>query len=674
MEQEELRFEGCNFFRQRLAYSLLSGRSVVVSGIRSSDDEPGIKGTEVGFSPGMITGGKVTLDCGNDRCISYYLEPLLMLAPFCKHPLNVKLQGITDAPGELSVDSIRATWLPVFNKFMLASDSPEIKIVARGYKPDGGGCVLLTVPIARTLRPVQCKTMGKICKIRGIASVSKVSPSIAHRMIEASKETLRNYIADVYITVDQRKGAAGGNSPGFGLFLTAETTEGVIYHGEAVSKPKGEQGNPLIPEDIGYMAACQLLDQIFAGGCVDITAQALAVTFMTLCQKDVSTYLFGPPSAYCVHTLRNLKKFFEITFKMDNWNKVCGDNETCHGQKLGSDEKVLITCIDVNEQVDTSGLQASEWEWLKQLCELADEECYSKVNNSFQNVALILRLDASSYVLELRRTKSFPVTGPEVVSSLGTAFKYSWQKGGTLRSLYNRFSEHCLRVDLAIKLCSDVRYPFTFVKWTISEDDSTCIAVTLFCEEWHARKSFELFLLVDWLEPNAFPRVITSSAPEYLENLRLDEWDSSREMTLEKSGNETVSVGHLDEAESIIFTNGPMSDNDFTNEFHSLPCRIEYDGPAKVSQYFVTETLEDEKIATFRGRILNGIEQQFPNGYRLYITTEKEKKGNSRVFEVSGSATSFMRWEYDRSTSYQSPITRAISYLNIAETFARDDE
>uniref|UniRef100_A0A1I8ENQ2 18S rRNA biogenesis protein RCL1 n=1 Tax=Wuchereria bancrofti TaxID=6293 RepID=A0A1I8ENQ2_WUCBA len=317
MEQKELRFEGCNFFRQRLAYSLLSGHSVTISEIRPYDDEPGIRdfesklllllekitngtririnqtGTEVTFSPGMITGGKLTFDCGSDRCISYYLEPLLMIAPFCKYPLNVKLQGITNAPCELSADAIRATWLPVFNKFVLASDAPEIKIIARGYKPDGGGCVTLTAPTIRTFRPVQCKTMGKICKIRGIAS------------------------------------------PGFGLFLTSETTEGIIYHGESVSKPKGEQGNPVVPEDVGHVAACQLLDQIFAGGCVDTTAQALAVTFMTLCEKDVSAYL--------MYTLRNLKKYFEITFKIDHWDEPREDKE----QRLGSNEKVLMTCMGI---------------------------------------------------------------------------------------------------------------------------------------------------------------------------------------------------------------------------------------------------------------------------------------------------------------------------------------
>lgn len=367
MKQTELHFVGCNFFRQRLVYSLLSGRPVTISEIRSCDNEPGIRdfeskllsllekitngtrvkinqtGTEVIFLPGVIMGGKLTFDCGTDRCISYYLEPLLMLAPFCKYSLSLKLQGITNAPCELSVDAVRTTWLPVFNKFVFASDSPKIKIMARGYKPDGGGFVQLIAPTIRTLRPVQCKAVGKVCKIRGIASVSKVSPSIAHRMIDAAKVTLRDYIADVYITIDQRKGVSGGSSPGFSLFLTAETTEGVFYHGEAVSQPKGEQSNPVVPEDVGHVAACQLLDQIFAGGCVDITAQALVATFMTLCEKDVSTYLFGPLTAYCVHALRNLKKYFEITFKIDDWDELCDNKEL----KLGCDEKVLLTCMGI---------------------------------------------------------------------------------------------------------------------------------------------------------------------------------------------------------------------------------------------------------------------------------------------------------------------------------------
>lgn len=37
---------------------------------------------------------------------------------------------------------------------------------------------------------------------------------------------------------------------------------------------------------------------ILKGGCLDTCAQALAVTFMSLGEKDVSKYLFGPLSTY----------------------------------------------------------------------------------------------------------------------------------------------------------------------------------------------------------------------------------------------------------------------------------------------------------------------------------------------------------------------------------------
>ncbi|EJW83237.1 hypothetical protein WUBG_05854 [Wuchereria bancrofti] len=142
---------------------------------------------------------------------------------------------------------------------------------------------------------------------------------------------------------------------------------------------------------------------------------------------------------------------------------------------------------------------------------------------------------------------------------------------------------------------------------------------------------------------------------------------------LAKPRNEVIVAEHPEEAKNIVFEN--VSNDDFTNEFHSLPCRIEYDGPAKVSQYFITERLgDDRKIATFRGRILNGVQQKFPDGYRLFVAIEKGIKDNSRVFEVSGSAKSFMLWEYDRKVGHQTPLVQAIDYLSTAETFARDDD
>ncbi|KAK6045898.1 18S rRNA biogenesis protein RCL1 [Cooperia oncophora] len=264
-------------------------------------------------------------------------------------PMTVKLKGVTNAPGELSVDAIRATWLPVYNKFVLNDEKLELKISARGMKPGGGGCITFSAPIVKTLRPVQREKQGKICKIRGQAYVTKVTPSLAYRMIDSAKKMLHGYIADVYITVDQRKGDSGGNSPGYGLFLTAETTEGVVYHGEAMSKPKGEAGDPIVAEDVGSNAAIALLEEIYRGGCLDSSAQILASSFMALGQKDISKFLFGPLTVYSVHAFRHLKSFFEIQFKVEEWErirKVDKDKED-DAMRLGSNQKALVTAMGI---------------------------------------------------------------------------------------------------------------------------------------------------------------------------------------------------------------------------------------------------------------------------------------------------------------------------------------
>uniref|UniRef100_A0A7E4W4W1 RNA 3'-terminal phosphate cyclase-like protein n=1 Tax=Panagrellus redivivus TaxID=6233 RepID=A0A7E4W4W1_PANRE len=367
---DQIKFDGCNLFRQRLVYALLSGRRVAISDIRPFDEAPGIHdhevklialiekvtngtqvdinrtGTVVQFYPGAIYGGQVDFDCGTSRCISYYLEALVMLAPFCKAPMDITLRGVTNGPDELSVDAIRATWLPVFNKFVLNDEKLGIKIKNRGFFPDGGGLVTFTAPIVKTLRPVMRENPGKVFKIRGLSYVCKVSPSIAHRMIESARTLLREFVKDIYITVDQRKAASGGNSPGFGLFLVAETTEGVFYHGESMSLPKDADGDQRIPEEVGQQAAMALLDELYRGGCCDISAQALAATFITLCEKDVSKFLFGPLSVYTVNTLRNLRAFFAQTFKIDEFWKL--HPETAESEdNAGSRDKALITGVGV---------------------------------------------------------------------------------------------------------------------------------------------------------------------------------------------------------------------------------------------------------------------------------------------------------------------------------------
>ena len=62
-----------------------------------------VPGTAILLKPGIIAGGPVTHECPLSRSIGYFLEPVIMLAPFAKKPLQLTLRGITTDDNDLSV-------------------------------------------------------------------------------------------------------------------------------------------------------------------------------------------------------------------------------------------------------------------------------------------------------------------------------------------------------------------------------------------------------------------------------------------------------------------------------------------------------------------------------------------------------------------------------------------
>lgn len=65
------------------------------------------------YQPGLLYGGSVEHDCSVLRSIGYYLEALLCLAPFMKHPLKIILRGVTNDQVDPSV-SIRSNHTVIF--------------------------------------------------------------------------------------------------------------------------------------------------------------------------------------------------------------------------------------------------------------------------------------------------------------------------------------------------------------------------------------------------------------------------------------------------------------------------------------------------------------------------------------------------------------------------------
>ena len=358
-----LEFEGSNCLRQRIGLSILSGKTIAINRIRINDDEPGLSdfevnllrlmekitngtsvqidesGTHLEFIPGLLVGGTLEHDCCLDRSISYYLELLLGLAPFCKNAMNVTLTGITNDAIDPTVDALKVTCIPILTRFLKCEPTEiEIKILSRGLKPKGGGSVNFKCPIRRSLKPIQWLDPGKIKRIRGVAYACRVSPQVANRMVDTAKGALLQLLPDVYIQTEHMHGAKSGRSPGFGILLYAESTTGAIYTGEAVSKPAGEE--PSIPEDVAQEATDALFQEIFHGGCADSSCQGLALLLMALGESDLSKIRLGPLSPFAIQLLRHMKELLKVTFKLDSQQEESQE-------KSERSLKIVATCVGV---------------------------------------------------------------------------------------------------------------------------------------------------------------------------------------------------------------------------------------------------------------------------------------------------------------------------------------
>ena len=225
-------------------------------------------------------------------------------------------------------------------RFIVEEDSFELKVLKRGLKPDGGGEITFKMNPVKKLKTLQLmeNSIGMVKRIRGVVYACKVSPSFTNRTVEAAKGIMLNFLPDVYLHTDQNKDKLSGLSPGFGVNLSAETNENVVYACEVVSTEKGT-----LPEDIGKECANKLLDEIYRGGCCDSTFQWIMMLYMALGPKSVSKAVVGPLSQYSIKYLQLLKEFLGITFKLDTLEKNDDDDD---GEESKSPQ-VVLTCVGI---------------------------------------------------------------------------------------------------------------------------------------------------------------------------------------------------------------------------------------------------------------------------------------------------------------------------------------
>uniref|UniRef100_A0A3B3ZN68 Uncharacterized protein n=1 Tax=Periophthalmus magnuspinnatus TaxID=409849 RepID=A0A3B3ZN68_9GOBI len=110
---------------------------------------------------------------------------------------------------------------------------------------------------------------------------------------------------------------------------------------------------------------------------------------------------------------------------------------------------------------------------------------------------------------------------------------------------------------------------------------------------------------------------------------------------------------------------------------HLMPCEIEHNGPARITEYF-SATVKDckhEQTVSFRGRGLKGQEVNCPQGYTGLILKEVNRPGSEeedRTVRVSSVFDKLTYWNLETPPSSDDTIVMAMDWPDLAEAVSAD--
>ncbi|XP_072251682.1 ribonuclease H2 subunit C [Leuresthes tenuis] len=105
---------------------------------------------------------------------------------------------------------------------------------------------------------------------------------------------------------------------------------------------------------------------------------------------------------------------------------------------------------------------------------------------------------------------------------------------------------------------------------------------------------------------------------------------------------------------------------------HLMPCEIEHNGPAQVSQYFAATTKDhkQEKTVSFRGRELKGQEISCPQGYTGLVLKEINKPSSDqedRTVKVSSVFDKLTYWNLETPPNSDDTVVMAMGWPELAD-------
>jgi len=239
--------------------------------------------------------------------ITLVLQTLIPACLFAPAPIKIIFDGgATDTFFSPTIDHFRYVFLGILGRMTgVGPLLAEIKVVKRGYYPEGGAKVEVKVYPSK-LKPLNLTERGSLKKIIAISGASEFlkNKKVAERQLMGTREVL----GKLKLPIEEKVEYYDTACPGSQIFLMAEFENTVIGVDNL-----GKLGKRA--EDVGKEAALELLREQKSESCLDRHLADQVLPYMAL-SKGKSQVTVSEITNHCKTNIWVIEKFIEGKFEV----------------------------------------------------------------------------------------------------------------------------------------------------------------------------------------------------------------------------------------------------------------------------------------------------------------------------------------------------------------------
>ncbi len=258
------------------------------------------------FYPGTDQIYDIDVNISSAGSISLVLQAMLLAARNHSRRLTVDICGGTNVMWAPPIDSYSTLLFPMMSRMGIEAD---VKIIDRGFYPQGGGRVIASLNPIGDIRPLKLDSLGELKGVKGICFCQRLAEWIPEAMVKSCKQVF-NGITDVDIDIQY----TDGDSRGAGLVLVAEYENGML--GSNALSARGQS-----PDRSGRDAAKDLLNEMTSGATMDVHTADQLLPYMAMAGGE-SSFNVSRISRHLLSQMDTLESFLDVKFGVERINDV----------------------------------------------------------------------------------------------------------------------------------------------------------------------------------------------------------------------------------------------------------------------------------------------------------------------------------------------------------------